>query len=426
LIVVDRADLSMAEWVRPGDLVVWGQGCSEPVELTSRLLDQRAEIGGCRCFIGLSAPDTAVRVEHTDHVTFFSYIGGGVNTELDQAGALQIVPINYSRLPELLSSGRLRADVTLVQVAPPDSRGRYSLGLATDYVLAAARASRVVIAASSPLTPAVNGPALLANDIDVLVESDAAPLQWRALPAPSSTQLAVVRNVAELVDDGVTLQVGIGRLPEAALTALRGHRDLGVHSGVLTEAFIDLIECGAVTNARKTLDRGRSVAAFALGSARLNRFLHQNLEIELREASYTHGPAVLAQQHRLVALNSALEVDLTGAVNAESIGGRYVGGVGGGPEFLRGAARSQDGLPVVMLESTTAKASRIVARLTSTVSTARSDAGLVVTEHGVADLRGASLAERAERMIAIAEPSHQEQLRAEWYGLQHGGGVSLS
>jgi acyl-CoA hydrolase len=426
VIVVERADLSMAQWVRPGDLVVWGQGCSEPTELTSRLFDQRAEIGGCRCFIGLSAPGTAIRVEHSDFVTFFSYIGGGVNTALDRAGALRIVPVNYSTLPSLLSSGSLRADVTLVQVAPPDSRGRYSLGLATDYLLAAARASRVVIALSSPLTPAVTGPGLLAADIDVLVESDAAPLPWREPAKPSQSELAVARNVAALVEDGVTLQVGIGRLPEAAVAALRGRRDLGVHSGILTEPIIDLMECGAVTNARKVLDWGRTVAAFAVGGDKLTRFVDQNPHVELREASYTHDAAVLASQHRLVALNSAVEVDLTGQVNAESVGGSYVGAVGGAPEFLRAAARSPGGLPVVMLESVAGSASRIVPRLTSAVSTARSDAGLIVTEHGVADLRGASLAERAEHMIAIAAPAHREWLQAAWHRLHHGGELPVS
>lgn len=406
---VDAGDLDFAQYVRPGDMVVWGQACAEPTALTSRLLSQRAGLGGIRCFVGVPVANT-VLPEHGDHVAFTSYCGTAGNRALVEAGVLDIYPGHYSTLPSLLSRGPLAADVVLLHCAPTGRAGRYSVALADDYLTAALGSARVVVAEVNDQAPQVPGARVLdEGDIDVLVHTSRVPAESSAAP-PTAQAQAIGRQVATLVEDGATLQFGIGAVPDAVLRALHDKHDLGIHSGILTDAAVELIERGVVTNTRKATDRGLSVAAVLIGTRRLFGHAHRNPAVALRPVAYTHDPAVLAAQHNLVAVNSAIEVDLTGQVNAEVAGGRYVGAVGGAADFLRGAARSPGGVPVVALPSTAGAHSRVVARLSGPVSTARSDAGVIVTEFGVADLRGLTLAQRASAMIAIAHPAHRAAL----------------
>ncbi|MCU1647670.1 MAG: acetyl-CoA hydrolase [Nocardia sp.] len=404
---MSMADIDFRDIIRAGDFVVWGQACAEPVPLTERLLAQRAEFGGITCFLGIPVADT-VKPEHADHIRFVGYCGTGSNRALAAAGALDIYPGHYSTLPDYVS----RADVVLVQCAPPDVQGRYSLALADDYLTAAIDSARVVVAEVNDQAPATPGSRYLtAHDIDIEVRTSRPVAQ--SLSTPASPELtAIGEHIAGVVPDGATLQFGIGSVPEAVLGALSDHNDLGIHSGILTDAVVDLIGKGVVTNARKTTDRGISVAAVLIGSRRLFDHAHHNPAVSLRPVEYTHNPARLAAQYRFVAINSAIEVDLTGQVNAEVAGGRYVGAVGGGAEFLRGAARSAGGIPIIALPATAGARTRIVDRLSGPVSTARSDAGVIVTEYGVADLRGTTLSERRERLLAIAHPDHREALRA--------------
>jgi acetyl-CoA hydrolase len=361
------------------------------------------------CFIGLPGSDV-IRSEHASEVTFQSYCGTGINQRLP---GLEVLPVHYSALPGLLAGGRLAANVVFVQVSAPDEAGRHSLGLGEDYFSAALDTARVVIAEVNDQVPYTFGTRTLsADDWTVSVSSSRPPAEMKAA-APSATARAVARNVAALVDDGATVQFGVGGLPGACLDALSGHRDLGLHSGLLSDAAMRLMQAGVATGNRKTRDRGVAVAGFLGGTAALFRFAHRNPRIQLRGTGYTHDPLVLASQHQFTAINSALEVDLSGQVNAEELNGRYVGSVGGASDFLRGAARSPGGLPIVALPATAGAASRIVARLNGPVSTARSDAGVIVTEHGVADLRGAPVSVRYERMLAIAHPEHRAALAAE-------------
>ncbi len=400
--------LDFRDYVRPGDTVTWGQATAEPLTLTERLLEQRARLGGITCFIGIPVADT-VRPEHADHIRFVSYCGSGSNRALAKAGALEIYPGHYSTLPGLLTDGALAADVVLVQCSVADEQGRHSLGIADDYFSAAIDSARVVIAEVNDRVPFTYGRTLTAADFDVVVRTSRQPAEQPS--APSNVDAARIgATVGALVEDGSTLQFGIGVLPEAVLSALADKQDLGIHSGLLNDAVVDLIERGIVTNARKSTDRGVSVAGVLFGTRRLFDFADHNSAIELRPTGYTHDPSVLAAQHKLVAINSAVEVDLTGQVNAEVAGGNYVGAVGGGADFLRGAARSPGGVPIVALPSTAGKRSRIVTKLAGPVSTARADAGVFVTEFGIADLRGRTLAERQSLMIAIAHPDHRKAL----------------
>jgi acyl-CoA hydrolase len=407
------ADLDLTRYIRPGDTVVWGQACGEPQSVTQALVAQRASLSGVRCFLGIPCSDT-VRPEHADHLRFVSYSGAGANQALLGAGALDIVPCHYSQLPALLSRGPLAADVVMLALPPARPGGSHGLGLCADYVAAVIGSARVVIAEVSDLIPDVGcGHAVPGNALDAIVRTSRPPAEYFAPRPVQSAEAAIGARVAALVEDGATVQIGIGSMPSAVLHALAGHRDLGIHSGMITDAVAGLIEAGAVTGARKTVDRGQVVTGFLMGTAALFAHAAANRAVILRDTTYTHDPAVLAAQHRFTAINAAIEVDLTGQVNTEVMRGRYVGAVGGAVDFMRAAARSDGGLPITVLPSTAGPASRIVASLSGPASIARSDAGLVVTEHGVADLRGQPLRERQRRMLAIADPAHRAALEAQ-------------
>lgn len=405
------ADLDLTRYIRPGDTVVWGQACGEPRSLTQALVAQRGALHGVRCFLGIPCTDT-IRPEHADHLRFTSYSAAGPNQALLQAGVLDLLPCHYSALPGALAAGPLRADVVMLLLPPARNDGSYGLGVCADYV-ATLIGRALVIAEVSDQVPDVGcARSLSRNDLDVVVHSSSSPAQYHASRPLQTVETAIASHVAGLVEDGATLQVGIGSMPSAVLPALAGHRDLGVHSGMITDAVADLIEAGAVTGAHKTVDRGLVVTGFLMGTGSLLAHAARDRAVCLRDTTYTHDPAVLAAQHRFTAINGAIEVDLTGQINTEVIRGRYVGAVGGAVDFMRGAARSAGGMAITVLPSTAGKHSRIVPRLAGPVSIARSDAGLIVTEHGIADLRGLALPERRERMLAIADPAHRAVLEA--------------
>ena len=404
--------LGFSAIVRAGDCVVWGQANAEPVPLTQALMVQRHAIGNFNVFLGITYSDT-LKAEYADCIRFSGYAGTGGNRALAKAGKLDILPTHYSHLRELIRSGRLKVDVLLLQLAPANERGEYSLSIAHEYLIPALGTARVVIAEVNELAPWTYGERpVLEADLDYIVRTSRPPLEL-VHPHAGPAELATARNVAALIEDGATLQFGLGALPEAILAQLADRRDLGVHSGAIGDQVAALMRSGAITNARKSIDRGVSVGGIMFGSRRLHEFAHRNPQLQFRSSSYTHGPDVLAQIERFTALNSAVEVDLSGQINAEVAAGVYVGAVGGAVDFLRAAHYSKGGLPVVALPSTAGKHSRIVARLNGPVSTPRSDAGIIVTEYGVADLRGASLSERARRLLAIAHPEQRERLERE-------------
>ena len=407
----DIATLELTRYIRPGDTVAWGQACAEPLTLTRALADQRQELGGVRCFAGISS-SAAVRPEHCDYLSFASYTAAGANRALRAAGLLDILPCHYSDLPRILSDGPLRADVLFLSLPPAGPDGRFGLGLGADYVAALIGGGARVIAEVNDQVPDVGCDRRLSRgEIDVIVYTSRPPAEYPAAPARPA-EAVIAAHIAGLVPDGATIQVGLGSMPSAVARRLRDHRDLGVHSGMITDAIAELIEAGVVTGARKTLDRGLAVTGFLMGTRTLIARAAADRTIQLRDTRYTHDQAVLAAQHALVAINSATEVDLTGQANLETAAGRYVGAVGGAADFLRGAAQSPGGLPVIALPSTAGTASRIVATLSGPATLARADAGVIVTEHGVADLRGLTLDQRRERMLAIAHPDHTRALAA--------------
>lgn len=393
--------------LRPQDCLAWGQASAEATVLTARLFEQSSAISGLRAFVGMSwgAP-----FDGAEAMRFQSYCGAGHNRALEQAGRLDILPCHYSELPGLLAR---EVDVLLLNLAD-DGAGRFSFGAALEYLAPLVDRARLVIAEVNDQTPWTNSERTLgADDIDIIIRTSRPPA-LAPKGATGDVERAIAARVAGLVEDGATLQIGIGGLPEAILAALAGHRDLGLHSGLASDGIAGLVEAGALTNARKSVDTGVGVAGLVAGGPQVMRYVNRNPHFALRSTAYTHAFEVLRAQHKFTAINAAIEVDLSGQINAEVAGGRYVGAVGGAADFLRGAKASRGGLPIVALPATVtgrgSKRSRIVTRLNGPTSTARADAGIIVTEYGVADLRGLGIAARRRRMIDIAAPEFRAAL----------------
>lgn len=416
MIILDRPeDLDFRTLVKPGDTVVCAQALSEPVSLTRRLLAQRAEIGPFTLFLGPSFSDT-FRPEHTDVVSFRSYCGTARNSTLAAAGVLDVLPAHYSDLSQFYASGALASDVVLLTVGEPDEQGRFNLGLHNDYLLDAARRARVVIVEVSRSVPWVFGAELPADiRVDVAVRTGRDLLTFGATTKEKAgaAEQGIAERVAAMVPHGATLELGIGVLPNLVLQALKAHKDLGIHSGMISDGVVDLMESGVITNANKPIDRGVTVAGMLIGSRRLLDYAHRNPRIRLASSRETHDAAALRKLPGFFAINGAVEIDLSGQVNAECLNGRYVGAVGGQVEFVRGANSAEGGRALMLLPATAkgGMLSRIVPKLNdSVVTTPRSDVDVVVTEFGAAELRGKTLAERAQALIAIAHPDFRDAL----------------
>jgi acyl-CoA hydrolase len=407
--VLDSVDeLDYRDYLYPGDRLVWGQACGEPRTLVEHLLCGPLP-ARLSAFVGINVAET-IRDEHAARVRLTSYIGSGGNSALYDAGLLDIEPRHYSTLPEFVRGPDSGADVALVRIPPPDALGRISLGTNYDYLADAVLHARVVIAEIDDRVPYSYGDTTLSTaDIDVAVPARGPAVELGSRP-PDGVQRRIAKHVAELVDDGATLQVGVGSMTDSVLAQLSDRRDLGLHSGQIPDGVVDLMLRGVLTGQRKTLDRGVAVGGMLLGTQRLFDFAHHNPLISLRRAGYTHAQAVLAQHRKFTAINSALEVDLTGQINSEVARGRYVGAIGGAVDFVRGAAASPGGVPIVMMPATAGPTSRIVAMLSGPVSVPRSDPVVIVTEYGHADLRGLTLSQRADALIAVAAPEHRGRL----------------
>ena len=401
-----------AAHLRADDVVTWPQGTGEPLGLTRRLVEQRHALPPLEIFVGMTTSKT-LSPEHADRFRFRVLNGAGSTRRLTVANVADIVPCYVSAVPALVRSGAIRVDVLLLRVKPHPQPGYFTVGVMADFVPALVAAARCVIGEVDPRLPVTAQDALVAaSDIDVLTECDADEILLPD-PEPDDVDRLVARHVAARIPDGATIQVGVGGLPVAVCRALDQHRDLGVHSGVISDVIVDLVEQGVVTNARKGIDAGRTVTGGLFGSRRLIDYADGNDAIEMRSSEYTHSQQVLARVQNLYAINSGVEVDLTGNVNSEIAAGRYLGAIGGQLDFVRGAFASPGGRSIIALASTTpdGKHSRIVASLEGRpVTTPRADVDLVVTEYGVADLRGRSFGERAERLRAIAHPSFRDRL----------------
>lgn len=410
LISTDACQLSRV--LRDGDRILVGQGSGEPATLTRLLAEAAGERRGMTVVIGT----TLGPVQGAEAgLSFESYGAMGTAAQLPPA-SLTILPMHYSQFVARIVDGRIAADVVLVQLSAPDEMGRRYLGMGDLHLIDAARRARVVVAEINPHVPQTSG-TMWPDDIPVhlAVAADAAPLA-PAIGVPTKDEQAVAAKVAELIPDRAVLQLGIGRLPDTIADALQGHRDLGLHSGVLSDGVGTLLQAGAMTNAAKEIDTGVAVAGVIIGGASLLDHVRRDRRIELRHTAYSHSPANIARLSRFCAINSAIEVDLTGQINSERVGGRTIGGTGGQAEFMRAAQTSPGGKAVIALQSTARKGavSRIVPRV-SAITIAQSDADIVVTEWGVAELAGCPVDKRAAKMIEIAAPQFREELARFWH-----------
>jgi acyl-CoA hydrolase len=341
------------------------------------------------------------------------FLGANVR-EAVAAGRADYTPIFLSEIEALFANGGLPLDVVLMQVSPPDAHGFVTLGTTVDCTLNAARSTKIILAEVNRQMPRTHGDTSFhIGHINAIVETDRPLLELPSEPF-TEVHLGVARNVASLIPDGATIQTGIGGIPEAVLTCLGDKRDLGIHTEMISDGVIELMESGVLNGECKSLHRGKAVVSFVLGTRRLFDFIDDNPSFEFRPICYTNDPFVVAQNDRMVAINSALQVDLTGQVCADSIGTRPYSGFGGQLDFIRGAARSKGGVPIIALPSTAlhGAVSRIVPVLEpgAGVVTSRADVHYVVTEHGIACLHGKTLRERALALIAIADPRFQADL----------------
>ena len=421
MIQTDAAGLDLSLYLRRGDRIVFGQACGEPVALVEALIAQGRDIGGLSAFIATSFSG-AFTPESADSFALSSMGAIGTLRSMTKAGKLSVIPIHVSQVGPMITAGVIGCDVAMIQVSPADADGNHSCGLISDYVRAAVDKARVVIAEVNAAVPFTPGEMIPSSAIDVAVHVSRPPVA--VSPALiSATDEAIARHCAAYIGDGSVIQTGVGAVPDAILRLLGDRKDLGVHSGMLGDGLADLAQAGVLTNARKEIDTGVSINGALIGTQRLYDWADRNPAIRMCATSYTHDAAVLSRLSRLVTINSALEVDLTGQVNAEQSGAAYLGGTGGQVDFVRAGSRSPGGRSIIAL-SATAKGgtiSKIVPTLSGPVTTARSDVDVIVTEYGAAELKGQALAERTRRLIAIAHPDSREDLDRAAHVIQQRG-----
>jgi acyl-CoA hydrolase len=418
----DAKGLDLSAFLRPGDHIVWGQACGEPTTVVEALIAQAEGIGRLSAFAATSFSGV-LTAEAAQRFSLSSMGAIGALRTVAATGRLGIVPCHVSQVAPMIEQGLIGCDAAFVQVSPPDANGNHSFGLIGDFVQAAVKKARVVIAEVNERVPFTLSDAVLPSSrIDCVVHVSRMPVE--VAPAKiGETDVAIAKIVAGYIEDGAVLQIGIGATPDAILRQLHDRRDLGVHSGMIGDGLVELVEAGVITNARKPIDTGVSITGALIGTRRLYEFADRNPQIGMRASAYTHNEATLSRLTRLVTINSAMEVDLTGQVNAEQSGTQYLGGTGGQVDYVRAGSRSREGRSIIALPATAkgGKVSRVTGALSGPVTTARSDVDVVVTEFGAAELKGQTLAERARRLVRIAHPAFRPGLEQTADAIQRRG-----
>ncbi len=419
--VISQSAADVLQYIRSGERVFVHGGAATPNALLDAMMEQVERLQNVE-LIHLHTIGPARYAESQFRKNFKVtnlFVGPNLRPFIGFEG-IDYLPCFLSEIPALFRSNRRRLDAALVQVSPPDAHGFCSLGTSVDVARAAIDSAQIVLAQINQQMPRVHGDGLIHVDqIHHAIEVD------QALPEVSRIELTedelkIGRFVAELIDDGSTLQVGIGAVPDATLFALKKHRHLGVHTEMWSDGVLDLIQCGAIDNSQKSIHPGKTVAGFAIGTRSLYDFMDDNPSVVHLDISYVNNPNIIARNSKVAAINSAVEIDLTGQVCADSIGTRIISGVGGQMDFMRGASLSKGGMPIIALSSRTRQnISRIVPILKpgAGVVTTRAHIHYVVTEYGICDLYGKTLAERADSLIKIAHPEDRESLKKNWHDL---------
>ena len=401
--------------IKDSDFIIIPTGVGEPPALLTALSEQRrrfrdvklGQILAVRKY-GYFDPET---VDHVRHVAFFY---GAASRAGGQAGWVDFIPSYFSEMPSQIERGQIPADVVLSMASPMDQHGYFSLSLGADYTMAAVARARAVVLEVNPNVPYANGNCHVhISQVTALIESSD-PVMEVGLPKIGPVQQAIGKYVADMIDDGSTLQIGYGGIPDAVVMQLSAKHDLGIHTEMIGDGILSLIESGAVTNRKKNYLPGKMVATFALGSRKLYQFMDRNPALEIHPADFTNDPYLAGKNDNLVAINATLQIDLLGQCGSESLGHRPYSGTGGQSDFVRGANRSRGGKAFIVLPSTAKDDSitRIVPVLSpgTHVSTSKNDINYVVTEFGVAQLRGKSAKQRAQELISIAHPDFRAEL----------------
>ncbi len=402
--------------VQSGMRIYLGGGAGAPQVLSQALVQRADRLRNVEIVHVLAFSEAPyLRPEYAESFRHRALFMGPNARKAVAEGRADYTPIFLSEVPRLFREGNLPLDVAFIQVSPPDEHGFCSFGVEVGVTKPAAQAARIVVAEVNRRMPRVLGDSFIhVSKLHAIVEVDY-PLPEAPQGAFSPEQARIGEYIAEMIPDGATLQLGIGSIPDAVLANLTDKRDLGIHTELFSDGVIELVERGVITNERKTLHPGKIIAGFLFGSQRLYDFVHDNAMIELHPSDYVNDPFVIAQNERMIAINSAIEIDLTGQVCADSIGTRFYSGIGGQVDFVRGAARSKGGKPIIALLSTAKNGtvSRIVPQLKpgAGVVTSRGDVHYVVTEYGVASLYGKSIRERALELIRVAHPDFRDELR---------------
>jgi len=406
--------------IQAGERIFVGSNAAQPQVLVDALTESTTNPGHNEIVhimtLG-SAPSSNARFrDKFRHNAFF--IGANVREAVNECRA-DYTPIFLSEIPALFRTGQLPLGCALVMVSPPDAHGYCSLGVSVDVVKAAVESARCIIAEVNAQMPRTLGDSFIhVSQVDAFVESDR-PLVELSPPVQTEATRRIGRHIAELIDDGATLQMGIGAIPDAVLECLTGKRDLGIHTEMFSDGILKLVESGVITGRRKSLRAGKIVTTFCMGTQKLYDFVNNNPGCSFLPTEYVNDPFVISRNDNMVAINAAIEVDLTGQVCADSIGEKFYSGIGGQVDFMRGAARSKGGKPIMALPSTaTPRSGPTLSRIVSTlkpgagVVTSRGDVHYVVTEYGVAYLHGKSIRERAISLIQIAHPDFRAELLA--------------
>ncbi|HEY8804062.1 MAG TPA: acetyl-CoA hydrolase/transferase C-terminal domain-containing protein [Clostridium sp.] len=405
--------------IKSGNRIVTGHACGEPTDVLA------AMVANCEAYenveivhmvpMGKAGYLEKGMEKHFIHNALFV---GGCTRKAIASGRADFTPCYFSKVPELFQRGFLPVDVAIIQLSPPDKNGNCSFGVSNDYTKPSAKCAKIVIAEVNDKMPKTMGDSFInVSEIDYIVEASHPIIELQP-PKIGETERAIGEHCASLVEDGSTLQLGIGAIPDAVLLFLKNKKDLGIHSEMISDGVVELVEAGVITGKSKVLHNGKIVVTFLMGTKRLYDFVDNNPMVEMYSVDYVNDPVIVAQNNKMVCINSAIQVDFMGQVNAESIGLTQFSGVGGQVDFVRGANMSKDGISIMAMSSTAAKGtiSKIVPLLDegSAVTTGRNDVNYVVTEYGIAQLKGKSLRQRARALINIAHPYFRNDLILEF------------
>ncbi len=412
------ADQAIIKIPRQGR-VVTGHACSEPVALVEAMVKNKERFNQLEiCHMVAMGKGEYTQEGMTSYFTHNALFVGGSTRKAVQECRADYTPCFFFEIPRLFKDGYLPVDVSLIQVSEPDEHGYCSYGLSNDYTKGATESAKLVIAEINPNMPRTLGDNFIhLDEIDYIVENDR-PLIELKPPTITDIEKAIGENCAKLVEDGSTLQLGIGAIPDAVLLFLKDKKDLGIHSEMFSDGVVDLFQSGVITNKHKTIHKGKMIVTFLMGTKKLYDFVNNNPMVELHPVDYVNNPCVIAQNHKMVSINSCIEVDLMGQVSSESIGIHQFSGTGGQVDYVRGASMAKDGKSIIAMPSTAqrGKSSRIVPFLKegSAVTTSRNDVHYVVTEYGIAELRGKTLKERGKALIKVAHPDFRDELEKEF------------